>query len=482
MGEPIFDSGEPPFADRGLSRLWLADETDCVRSLLRQAEADDAASDRIVTRATKLVEQVRAARAHRGGIETLIQEYDLSSEEGVVLMCVAEALLRIPDAGTADRLIADKLAEGDWAAHRGASDSLLVNTSTWGLMLTGRIVALEESTRNDPVAFIRRMIARAGEPVIRTVVRQAMRILAHQFVMGATIEQALDRARSAEHARYRHSYDMLGEAALTARDAQRYFEAYAHAIAAIGATVPPGGSVFDAPGISVKLSALHPRYEFAQRRRVHAELVPRLLQLARQARDRGIALTVDAEEADRLDISLDVIEAVYRSPALEGWEGLGLAVQAYQKRAVTLINWLIALARQGGRRIPLRLVKGAYWDTEIKRAQEHGLDGYPVFTRKASTDASYLACARRLLAARDAVFPQFATHNAHTLASILEMAGELRDFEFQRLHGMGMELYAQMDHPCRVYAPVGSHEELLPYLVRRLLENGANSSFVNRIS
>ncbi|MEX0958390.1 MAG: bifunctional proline dehydrogenase/L-glutamate gamma-semialdehyde dehydrogenase PutA [Burkholderiales bacterium] len=478
----VFDSGEPSFTDRGLSRLWLADETACVRDLLEQVKLDESARTRVATRATRLVEQVRAAKTHRGGIETLIQEYDLSSEEGVVLMCMAEALLRIPDTGTADKLIADKLAEGNWAAHKGASDSLLVNASTWGLMLTGRIVALEETTRNDSAGFIKRMIARAGEPVIRNVIRQAMRILAHQYVMGAAIEQALERARSTDHARYRHSYDMLGEAALTTHDARRYFDAYAHAIAAIGATVSPGEPVFEAPGISVKLSALHPRYEFAQRRRVHEELVPRLLELSKRARGYGIALTVDAEEAERLDISLDVIQAVYRSPALEGWEGFGLAVQAYQKRAVALIDWLIALSRQGGRRIPVRLVKGAYWDTEIKRAQEHGLDGYPVFTRKASTDVSYLACARRLLAARDAVYPQFATHNAHTLASILEMAGDRRDFEFQRLHGMGTELYAQVDHPCRVYAPVGSHEDLLPYLVRRLLENGANSSFVNRIS
>lgn len=467
---------------RGLSTLWLADERECVAAVLEGARLDDAARQRIVGRASLLVERVREAAAGKGGVEALMQQYDLSSEEGVVLMCMAEALLRIPDSDTADMLIADKLAEGDWASHKGQSRSLFVNASTWGLMLTGKIVQVDDETKKDPAGFVRDMVARLGEPVIRTAVRQAMRILGFQFVMGRTIEEALERAADKSHRRYRHSYDMLGEAALTAKDAQRYFDAYAQAIDGIGAAAKDGASVFAQPSISVKLSALHPRYEIWQKSRVHEELVPRVLDLALRAKAHGIALTVDAEEADRLEISLDVFEAVYRSSELDGWEGFGLAVQAYQKRAFKLVDWIVELAREGGRRIPVRLVKGAYWDSEIKRAQERGLDGYPVFTRKASTDVSYLACARKLLAARDVIYPQFATHNAHTLSSIIEMAGEEGEFEFQRLHGMGMDLYAQVEQPCRVYAPVGSHEDLLPYLVRRLLENGANSSFVNRIS
>ncbi|MFN2300857.1 MAG: bifunctional proline dehydrogenase/L-glutamate gamma-semialdehyde dehydrogenase PutA [Gammaproteobacteria bacterium] len=488
MSRFVYAPSEPPFIDRGLNPLWLADETRCVQALLKQARLDDAARTRVHERATSLVNHVRDAQAGKGGVEALMQQYDLSSQEGVVLMCMAEALLRIPDAETADKLIADKLADGDWAAHQGASRSMFVNASTWGLMLTGRIVNVDEDAQADPAGYVRRMVARLGEPVIRTATRQAMRIMGHQFVMGRTIKEALQRADTREHRGYRHSYDMLGEAALTAKDAQRYFDAYSGAIAAIGASVQPGETVFAAPSISVKLSALHPRYEFAQRRRVLEELVPRVVALAKQAKSLGIALTIDAEEAERLDLSLDVFEAVYRSLELDGWEGFGLAVQAYQKRASALVDWVVKLAQEVGRRIPVRLVKGAYWDTEIKRAQERGLEGYPVFTRKASTDVSYLACARKLLAARDAVYPQFATHNAHTLSSIIEMAGDEGDYEFQRLHGMGMDLYAQVAQPdgfnlpCRVYAPVGSHEDLLPYLVRRLLENGANSSFVNRIS
>ncbi|MEX0900227.1 MAG: bifunctional proline dehydrogenase/L-glutamate gamma-semialdehyde dehydrogenase PutA [Gammaproteobacteria bacterium] len=473
---------------RGLNELWLADEAACVRALLETARLDDAARARIVSRAEGLVGEVRAAQADKGGVDALMQEYDLSSQEGVVLMCVAEALLRIPDSETADKLIADKLTGGDWVAHKGASRSLFVNASTWGLMLTGRLVQLDDDVKRDPAGFVRRMMARAGEPVIRTAVRQAMRILGHQFVMGRTIDEALALADKSKHRDYRHSYDMLGEAALTALDADRYFKAYSHAIDAIGRASRPGESVYAAQSISVKLSALHPRYEFSQRERVMQELVPRVLELSLQAKAHGIALTIDAEEADRLEISLDVFEAVYRSPDVEGWDGLGLAVQAYQKRAVALVDWLIALAREVGRRIPVRLVKGAYWDSEIKRAQERGLEGYPVFTRKASTDVSYLACARKLLAARDAVYPQFATHNAHTVSSIIEMSGAETGYEFQRLYGMGIDLYRQVigergyGVACRSYAPVGSHEDLLPYLVRRLLENGANSSFVNRIS
>ncbi|HET7921496.1 MAG TPA: bifunctional proline dehydrogenase/L-glutamate gamma-semialdehyde dehydrogenase PutA, partial [Gammaproteobacteria bacterium] len=426
-------------------------------------------------------------REGKTGIESFLQQYGLASQEGVVLMCLAEALLRIPDSETADRLIADKIALGQWSDYLGEADSLFVNASTWGLMLTGKIIRLDQGVENNLASFMGKLVARVGEPLIRTAFRQAMRIMGHQFVMGRSIGEALKRAASDANRAYRHSYDMLGEAALTAQDADRYFQSYSNAIDSIGATVSKDENVFAAPSISVKLSALHPRYEFAQRARVLDELVPKLLALAERAKGHGMGLTVDAEEAERLDLSLDVIEAVYRSEALKGWEGFGLAVQAYQKRAIRVLDWLIALARDGGRRIPVRLVKGAYWDSEIKRGQERGIDSYPVFTRKPNTDVSYLACARKMLENRDVLYPMFATHNAQTLASILELSGGNREFEFQRLHGMGEELYGEvvgsdkLELNCRVYAPVGSHEDLLPYLVRRLLENGANTSFVNRI-
>ncbi len=400
-------------------------------------------------------------------------------------MCLAEALLRIPDAETANLLIKDKLADADWERHLGGSESLFVNASTWALMLTGRVIRLDKDGE-DLAGVLRRLVARSGEPVIRQAVTQAMRILGRQFVMGRTIEEALERARGPEKRGYRYSYDMLGEAARTARDAERYDHAYRHAIAAIGRASQGRGPI-EGPGISVKLSALHPRYEFAQRARVMAELVPRLAALARLAKEADIGFTVDAEEAERLELSLDVIAAVSADPALAGWNGFGLAVQAYQKRVLPLIDCLGEIARRDRRRLMLRLVKGAYWDSEIKQSQERGLPGYPVFTRKLSTDVSYLAAAKRLLADPEAFYPQFATHNAHTLAAVLEMAGNRRDFEFQRLHGMGEALYAHVvpaeagGYPCRVYAPCGSHEDLLAYLVRRLLENGANTSFVNRI-
>ena len=392
---------------------------------------------------------------------------------------------RLPEA---DRLIRDKLGEADWKRHMGQSDSILVNASTWGLMLTGKLVDLADETKRDVHGAFKRLIGRIGEPVVRLAVRQAMKIMGHQFVMGRTIEEALARSRKGANAAYRYSFDMLGEAALTAKDAQRYLDAYRMAIHAIGRSV--GGApadVFAAPSISVKLSALHPRYEHAKRARVLAELTPRVLELAQLAKSYGIGFTIDAEEADRLELSLDVIAAAYADPSLDGWEGYGLAVQAYQKRAPYVIDFIADLARRHRRRIPVRLVKGAYWDSEIKRAQVDGQAGYPVFTRKPNTDVSYLACARRLLDASDAIYPMFATHNAHTIAAVHRMAAG-RAFEFQKLHGMGDDLYAEvipadrLNVPCRVYAPVGSHEDLLPYLVRRLLENGANSSFVNRIT
>jgi RHH-type proline utilization regulon transcriptional repressor/proline dehydrogenase/delta 1-pyrroline-5-carboxylate dehydrogenase len=462
------------------------DEAAVVRALLDAAAVPHDSQDRIAEQARRLVAAVRRERVGLGGLDAFLHEFELSSKEGVVLMCLAEALLRVPDSLTIDKLIKDKIADADWEAHLGHSESLFVNASTWALMLTGRVVKLRRDDVRDFAGTLRNMVQKSGEPVIRQAVTQAMRILGRQFVMGRSIEEALDRARGNEKKGYRYSYDMLGEAAHTMADAKRYFQAYRQAIAAIGKVADGRGPV-GAPGISIKLSALHPRYQFAQRERVLRELVPQLKALALEAKAADIGLTVDAEEADRLDISLDVIEAVSGDPDLAGWNGFGLAVQAYQKRALPLLDWLADMAKRHKRRLMVRLVKGAYWDSEVKLAQEQGLEGYPVFTRKASTDLSYLACVKRLLQDPEAFYPQFATHNAHSVAWILEAAGNRRDFEFQRLHGMGEALYqqivgpAKMDHPCRIYAPVGSHEDLLAYLVRRLLENGANSSFVNRI-
>jgi RHH-type proline utilization regulon transcriptional repressor/proline dehydrogenase/delta 1-pyrroline-5-carboxylate dehydrogenase len=495
----------PSVAERSALRAaitsaWTLEETTHVQALLalaRQPAPGWGQAEREAVRATAadLVRRVRARARDQGAIEAFMRQYDLGSEEGVLLMCVAEALLRIPDQDTADRLIRDKLGEADWKKHMGQSDSVLVNASTWGLMLTGRLVDLADETRRDAHGAFKRLVGRVGEPVIRLAVRQAMKIMGHQFVMGRSIGEALARSRKGGNAAYRYSFDMLGEAALTQADADRYLQAYGDAIDAIGRTGPFADAI-GAPSISVKLSALHPRYEHAKRERVLAELAPRLLQLARQARGYNIGLTVDAEEADRLELSLDVIEAAWSDPSLAGWEGFGIVVQAYQKRAPCVIDWIAALAREHGRRIPVRLVKGAYWDSEVKRAQVEGHPTYPVFTRKPNTDVSYQANAVRLLSATDAIYPMFATHNAQTIAAIHHMArallpaavGQARGYEFQKLHGMGDDLYAEvipaerLDVPCRVYAPVGSHEDLLPYLVRRLLENGANSSFVNRIS
>ena len=477
-----------PFESTGsIGRSYLRPEKELLEELAETAGLGGPVRDRIRRTAADLVRAVRRNSADEGGIDAFMQQYDLSSEEGVLLMCIAEALLRIPDSATADRLIADKLAPAQWQEHLGASDSLFVNASTWGLMLTGKMLKLDSDMRTNPSRFLGKLVNRAGEPIVRTAMRQAMRIIGHQFVMGRSIDEALGRAQNKANRVYRYSYDMLGEAALTAADAERYWEAYANAIQKIGAAAEGAGDIFGAPSISVKLSALHPRYEVSQHQRAMKELVPRVVELCTAARSVGIALTIDAEETERLELSLDVIGAVYGNPALADYEGFGLAVQAYQRRAMDVIRHLKDLSAGAGRTIPVRLVKGAYWDTEIKVAQEQGLASYPVFTRKSHTDVSYLACARLLLAPACRLYPQFATHNAHTLASILHFAGKESDFEFQRLHGMGEELYAEVIDPekygrhCRVYAPVGSHEDLLPYLVRRLLENGANTSFVNRI-
>lgn len=472
---------------RAIDSMYHTDETSAVSDLLVDSKMDSVAETRINQRARGLVQAVRDSAEDRGLMDAFMQQYDLSSEEGVVLMCLAEALLRIPDNDTAEKLIADKLGEADWESHLGKSTSILVNASTWGLMLTGKLVALSEGTQRNFKTSLKRLVNRSGEPMVRTAIRQAMRIMGHQYVMGRTIEEALDRSEEKRHRMYRHSFDMLGEAALTADDATRYMEAYRSAILAIGKRDQPD-SIFEAPSISVKLSALHPRFETGQRERVIRELTPRLLELAQLAMANHMALTVDSEESERLMLLLDVFAGVILDPSLKGWNGFGMALQTYQTRAPAVIDLLAELSERSGQRIPLRLVKGAYWDSEIKHAQVEGFDGYPVFTRKANTDVSYIACAKKVLSRRQAFYPQFATHNAHTIAAVTELAGNRLDYEFQRLHGMGRDLYgvvmeeAGFRHACRVYAPVGRHEDLLPYLVRRLLENGSNTSFVNRIS
>jgi RHH-type proline utilization regulon transcriptional repressor/proline dehydrogenase/delta 1-pyrroline-5-carboxylate dehydrogenase len=465
-----------------ITTAYREDERACVRRLLAGAKTPPTTA----ALAKRLVVALRE-KGPRGGVEGLIDEYDLSSREGVALMCLAEALLRIPDAATRDGLIRDKISGGDWRSHLGRGRPLFVNAATWGLMLTGRLVAPADEPGLGHA--LTRLIARGGEPVIRVGVDRAIRLMGEQFVTGRNIAEALANSRASEARGYRHSYDMLGEAALTAADATRYLADYAGAIEAIGAA-SGGRGLLDGPGISVKLSALHPRYVRSQRDRVMAELLPRLAGLAATARARNVGLNIDAEEADRLDLSLDLLEALCADPRLAGWDGVGFVVQAYQKRAPFVIDHLAALARRTGRRLMVRLVKGAYWDGEIKRAQIDGLADFPVFSRKLHTDVSYLACAKKMLAAGDAIFPQFATHNAQTVAAVHEMAGpDFRpgQYEFQCLHGMGEALYEEvvgadkLNRPCRIYAPVGTHETLLAYLVRRLLENGANASFVNRI-
>jgi RHH-type transcriptional regulator, proline utilization regulon repressor / proline dehydrogenase / delta 1-pyrroline-5-carboxylate dehydrogenase len=477
------DSDSFPSTGESLRRFvadYAPPDEALIPQLLAETAEDAATEQRITARARRYIIGIREARGGIGGLEDFMHEYSLSTPEGLALMSLAEALLRVPDAATQDRLIEDKLGAGDWE-HAAAreSESWLVSATTWALGLTARIVHPPET----PEGIIRKLAQRLGQPTVRTAARQAMRLLGHQFVLGETIEDALSRAREAGRKGYRHSFDMLGEGARTARDAERYFSAYARAIDAIGKSAV--GSLPERPGISVKLSALHPRYVARQRDRVLAELMPRLIELCLAAKAHDLNLTVDAEEADRLELSLEVFAKLLAEPKLSGWEGLGLAVQAYQKRAPQVIDWLSEAASASGRRLMVRLVKGAYWDTEIKRAQERGLADFPVFSRKPATDLCYLACAKRLLAARPRLYPQFATHNALSVATILELAGD-ENFEFQRLHGMGEALYAQVHEKegfaCRTYAPVGSHKELLAYLVRRLLENGANSSFVNAVN
>jgi RHH-type proline utilization regulon transcriptional repressor/proline dehydrogenase/delta 1-pyrroline-5-carboxylate dehydrogenase len=476
---PSLDSLRVAIRDHG---EWAEDRA--VTRLLHALELTGGARHRAVAIAMALVEGSRARRDERPFLDAFLQEFGLSNQEGIALMCIAEALLRIPDDATADRLIAEKLATGDWSAHAGKSESLFVNASTWGLMLTGGILELDPGIKTDTTGWMRKFTRKAGEPLVRLAVRRAMRIIGGEFVVGRSIEEAL--ARSAREADVGLcSFDMLGEGARTQADAQRYLASYEHAIDVIGAAAA-GRAPEEASSISIKLSALESRYSLLQHGRVMQRLVPLVGALVRRAAALGIQLTIDAEEADRLDLSLDVIEALAKDPATRHWPGLGLAVQAYSKRALDVIDWAAATARTYGRRMTVRLVKGAYWDTEIKRAQERGLGGYPVYTRKVTTDVSYLACVGRLFSHVDVIYPQFATHNAHSIASVLELAPAGADYEFQRLHGMGRLLYAEAARQIekfprvRIYAPVGEHKDLLAYLVRRLLENGANTSFVNR--
>jgi RHH-type transcriptional regulator, proline utilization regulon repressor / proline dehydrogenase / delta 1-pyrroline-5-carboxylate dehydrogenase len=458
---------------------YAEDDAAIARRLLASAGLAPERERRIDRTATRLIEAIRAERGGFGGVEEMLREYSLSTKEGLALMVLAEALLRVPDAATADRLIEDKLGQGDFAAHESKSEAFLVTASAWALGITARIIQPGET----PEGILGQLAKRVGLPAVRAATRQAMRVMGNHFVLGQTIEDALERAHSGTGRLYRYSFDMLGEGARTAADARRYFESYAAAIGAIGRSAG-NEPLPNRPGISVKLSALHPRYEALSHGRVMTELVPLVVELAGKARSYDLNFTIDAEEADRLELSLDVIAAAFADPSLSGWDGFGLAIQGYQKRAGAVIDFIASLAEQHGRRMMVRLVKGAYWDTEVKRAQERGLDDYPVFTRKAMTDLNYIACAERLLGLRGRIYPQFATHNALTVASIIERAGGVEGYEFQRLHGMGEALYGRLieDHPgvaCRTYAPVGGHRDLLAYLVRRLLENGANSSFVS---
>ncbi len=467
-----------------ITQNTYVDESGYLTELLALLGADDTLMDRITTDATRFVDTVREKNRDKQGVEAFLQQYSLSTQEGVVLMCLAEALLRIPDAEVANKLISDKLRLADWDKHIGQSDSLLVNMSTWGLMLTGKVMTMGVEDDGRPSHLLGRLIQKMGEPIVRQAMNQAMKLMGQQFVLGRTISEALDRARKDQPRGYTHSFDMLGEAAFTAEDAVRYKEAYRMAIRAIGDAPKP--ERVPHPSISIKLSALHPRYEVSKTERVLDELTATLVDLAQEARQRNVYVTIDAEEVDRLELSLAVIERVLRHPVCQGWNGFGLVVQAYSKRALPALGFLNQLAKELGRVIPLRLVKGAYWDSEIKWTQIAGLPAYPVYTRKAATDVSYLACAKFILNQHGTFFAQFATHNAQTVKSILDMAGTRRDFEFQRLHGMGEALYDTLldQHPdlyCRVYAPVGAHKDLLPYLVRRLLENGANTSFVHQL-
>ena len=484
---------EPQYLDQGskaifnaISPLYSADEAEMLKELMPLAKPQADELEQSEKQASYLIEQVRANDGAINMIDALLLEYSLDTREGILFMCLAEALMRIPDADTADALIRDKLSVADWKRHLSHSESLLVNASTWGLLLTGKVVTLDERQDGTPSGVINRLVNRMSEPVIRKVMQQAMKIMGHQFVLGRNMPEAIKRGKEYRAKGYTYSFDMLGEAALTQADAKKYFDDYIHAIEYVGthqdkdAKIPP-------QSVSIKLSALHPRYDELQQERVMNELFETVLLLAKRARDLNVAITIDAEEADRLELSLRLFEKLYRHPTTRGWNGFGLVVQAYSKRALPVLAWLAALAKEVGDRMPTRLVKGAYWDSEIKVCQQKGLSGYPVYTRKEATDVSYLACARFLLSdhLRGLIWPQFAGHNAHTISSVMAMAHH-KEFEFQRLHGMGDSLHDQVIEisgvATRIYAPVGNHKDLLPYLVRRLLENGANSSFVHRLA
>ncbi len=480
-----------PLSDirHSLRQMLHADEEKCIDNLLHATELTTGERNRLVDRARIFVQKSRAKSDSQGTMDYFLQEFDLSNKEGVALMCLAESLLRVPDGATADKLISEKISAGKWSDHKGHSKSTFVNASTWGLMLTGEFVDLGADVTGNTDNWFRNFIKKAGEPVVRTAIMQAMRIMGGQYVLGRTIDEAIARGIKENAAGTRFSFDMLGEGARTLADADRYFEAYKKAILEIGSQNKEDNP-YSANGISVKFSALHPRYEMSHHHIVMDIMTPRILELARLAKENSLGFTIDAEEADRLDISLDIFEMLARSSDLANWDGLGIVVQAYQKRAPYVIDWLKALGRELGRKFMVRLVKGAYWDSEIKHAQEMGLADYPVYTRKPSTDLSYQVCAERLMMARDVFYPQFATHNAYSVALVLELVNKWNigadEFEFQRLHGMGHLLYDMVKENTesafniRVYAPVGAHKDLLPYLVRRLLENGANSSFVNR--
>ncbi|HEA3275708.1 bifunctional proline dehydrogenase/L-glutamate gamma-semialdehyde dehydrogenase PutA [Pasteurella multocida] len=466
-----------------LSQHYRIDETTLVQKLLSDAEIPSDLQTKIQQLARKLVENVRNARQNASGVDALMHEFSLSSQEGVALMCLAEALLRIPDKATVDKLIRDKISKGNWRSHIGQSPSMFVNAAAWGLLITGKLVSTHSEQQLS--SSLTKLIAKGGEPLIRKGVEVAMRLLGKQFVTGETIEQAIKNGEKRFQQGFRYSYDMLGEAALTEEDAARYYQDYVDSIHAVGQR-SSGLGVYAASGVSIKLSAIHPRYSLSQHQRVIDELYPKVKQLFLLAKQYDIGLNIDAEEADRLDISLDLVDRLLAEPDLAHFNGIGLVVQAYQKRCTFVIDYLIEQARKHQHKIMVRLVKGAYWDSEIKRAQTDGAEGYPVFTRKVHTDVSYIACAKKLLAAQDVIYPQFATHNAQSLATVYHLA-QGKHFEFQCLHGMGETLYDQvvgkhnLNVQCRIYAPVGSYKTLLAYLVRRLLENGANSSFVNHI-
>ena len=473
-------------AFKKVSENWLADEVELIERLTSYAQFNQNSIDNIHQASRKLVLQVRKNRVDKSGLDAFMSKYDLSSDEGVVLMCLAEALLRVPDKYTADKLIRDKLVIADWKKHVGDSNSLFVNAATWSLMLTGKIIQPNDITSGYLSNIMSNFIKNRSQPLIRSSIIQGMKILGKQYVMGENIAKALKRAVGYEKKGYTYSYDMLGEAAITSLDADIYYKSYENAIISIG-EASNGLCERKSPGISIKLSALHPRYETLQGRRVHEELYPKLLKLMLLAKSYCIGLNIDAEESERLELSLELVTRLAHEECLKGWSGFGVVVQAYQKRSMVVLDYLINLAKLVKRRFMIRLVKGAYWDAEIKKSQILGLNGYPVFTRKCYTDVSYIACAKKIFENSELIYPQFATHNAHTVATVIELANGYRDFEFQCLHGMGDALYdgllqnKSLGLSCRIYAPVGSHDTLLPYLVRRLLENGANSSFVNRI-